>query len=321
MRPRPPPPYPVAMTSTVSHQPSSGNNSSSVSHVGNSRLSASQLQQVLGFIEAHGHAKLEALAGLLGLSVFQVQRGFKGCLGVTPAQYARSQRLARLKGELEAGSNVTEAAFAAGFAASNRAGDDPQLLAMTPSAYRRGGAGVRLRLVVLPSSLGQVLVAATERGLAAVLVGEDEATLLAELRAEYPAAEFLASDEQVQAWARLVVAALYDHQAQAALLALPLDVQATAFQAKVWQALRQIPLAQTRSYRQVAQALGEPQAMRAVAGACAANRLALVIPCHRVVRSDGSLSGYRWGPTRKRWLLDNEAKLGLLALEQRLNSA
>ena len=177
---------------------------------------------------------------------------------------------------------------------------------MTPGAYQRGGRGVRIRFTTLPTALGQVLVAATERGLCSVALGDDAGALEAELRREYPAATVERHDDELRGWAGAVVARMAGHEAER----LPLDVRGTTFQLRVWDALQRIPKGATRTYAEIARELGQPSAARAVARACASNRLALVIPCHRVVRGDGGLGGYRWGVERKRELLREEKRAG-----------
>ncbi|PTA68957.1 bifunctional DNA-binding transcriptional regulator/O6-methylguanine-DNA methyltransferase Ada [Deinococcus arcticus] len=247
---------------------------------------------------------LVGLAAAVGLSPFHLQRVFKAATGVSLKQYAIAQRAARTKAHLQAGASVTAALYDGGHA-SPRTLYDPATdqLGMSPGQYRAGGEGQTITFAVTQSVLGPLLVAATQRGLVAVRFGE-VSTLEAELRTEYPKAT-LKQDEAALA---PYVDALATHLVGARPeLALPLEPAGTAFQQRVWAALKTIPYGQTRSYAQVAQIIGQPQAVRAVAQACAANPVGLVVPCHRVLRSSGALGGYRWGTDRKRALLDREA--------------
>ncbi len=258
------------------------------------------------FIEAHddGPPTLAALAADVGLSPYHLQRTFKRIVGVTPRQYADARRLGRLKTMLRAGDQVTGALYEAGYGSSSRLYERaPAQLGMTPATYRRGGAGARIGYAIAPCPLGRVLVAATARGISAVYLGDDEAALEAELRREYPAAEIARDDAGLGRW----VAALVEHlDGRRPHLDLPLDVRATAFQRQVWEALQAIPYGATRSYGEIARAIGRPTAVRAVARACATNPVSVVVPCHRVVAADGGLAGYRWGTERKRALLAKE---------------
>jgi AraC family transcriptional regulator of adaptative response/methylated-DNA-[protein]-cysteine methyltransferase len=248
--------------------------------------------------------RLEALAAAVGVRPRHLLRTFKDALGVTPRQYADARRLAAFKGRLKKGDSVTGALYDVGFGSSSRLYEDVQgRLGMTPATYRRGGRGMKVGYTVTRSPLGALLVAATARGVAAVSLGDSEAALESALRAEYPEAEIRRDDAGLQRWVSLVL----DHIAGTAPRAdLPLDVLATAFQHRVWQELRAIPRGQTRSYSEVARQLGRPAAARAVARACASNRVALIVPCHRVVEKGGELGGYRWGVDRKRALLAAE---------------
>src|SRR5262245_4154844 len=234
--------------------------------------------------------RLPALARAVGVSPRHLLRTFKAALGVTPRQYADARRLAAFKGRLRKGDSVTGALYDVGFGSSSRLYEDVQeRLGMTPAVYRRGGRGMSIGYTVTGTPLGRLLVAATERGVAAVSLGDSEAELEKALRAEYPAAEIRRDDAPLRPWVRLVL----DELAGAAPRAdLPLDLQATAFQHRVWRELRAIPRGQTRSYSEVARRLGRPGAARAVAQACATNRVALLVPCHRVVEAGGGLGGY-----------------------------
>jgi AraC family transcriptional regulator of adaptative response/methylated-DNA-[protein]-cysteine methyltransferase len=248
--------------------------------------------------------RLPELARAAGVSPRHLLRTFKAVLGVTPGQYAAARRLAAFKHRLRKGDSVTGALYEVGFGSSSRLYEDVQgRLGMTPATYRRGGRGMSIVYTIAASALGRVLVAATERGVAAVSLGDSERELESSLRAEYPAAEIRRDDGGLDRWVSLVLAHL---GAEAAREDLPLDVQATAFQHRVWRELRAIPRGQTRSYSEVARRLGQPGAARAVARACASNRVALVVPCHRVVEAGGGLGGYRWGVERKRALLAGE---------------
>ena len=269
--------------------------------VGAAQRVVAQLQVLLDTAEPV--PTLAQLGQAVGLSPFHVQRVFKAALGVSPKQYALGRRGERLKAELRAGRTVTTAMYDAGHA-SPRTLYDPATdqLGMSPTDYRRGGAGQRIRYTVAASALGPMLVAATARGLCSVRFGE-EGELVAELRAEYPQAELLPDVGALQPYLKALHAEL---AGRTAALTLPRDAAGTDFQRRVWEALRGIPAGETRSYAEVAAMIGEPMAVRAVARACASNPLALVVPCHRVVRKGGGLGGYRWGEERKRALLDGE---------------
>jgi AraC family transcriptional regulator of adaptative response/methylated-DNA-[protein]-cysteine methyltransferase len=247
---------------------------------------------------------LERLGQAVGLSPYHLQRTFKRLTGMTPRAYAGARRMELMKSRLKEGDSVTRATYDAGYSSPSRAYDHSRTrLGMTPGAYQRGGRGVNIRFTTVDTALGAVLVAATERGLCSVTLGEDAATLEAALRREYPAAQVERRDDELRGWAGAVIARLAGDEAER----VPLDVHGTAFQRRVWEALQRIPRGTTRSYAEIARELGQPSAARAVARACASNRLAVVIPCHRVVRGDGGLGGYRWGLERKRELLDGEA--------------
>ncbi|QRP65461.1 bifunctional DNA-binding transcriptional regulator/O6-methylguanine-DNA methyltransferase Ada [Rhodanobacter sp. FDAARGOS 1247] len=249
---------------------------------------------------------LEQLAKPTGLSPFHFHRIFKAIAGVTPKQYAAAHRASRVRSELGRGSSVTEAIFDAGYNASSRFYESSnQLLGMTPSSYRAGGVDHDIRFAIGECSLGAILVAQSQRGVCAILFGDDPDTLARDLQDRFPRANLIGGD---RAFEQLVATVVGFVEAPALGLDLPLDVRGTAFQQRVWRALRDIPAGATVSYSEIAQRIGSPKAVRAVAGACAANMLAVAIPCHRVVRNDGGLSGYRWGVERKRALLAREAK-------------
>lgn len=251
---------------------------------------------------------LAALAATAGLSASRFHRIFKAVTGLTPRAYAAGQRARRLREELERpdGSTVTAAIYSAGFNASSRfyqvAGD---ILGMTPAAYRRGGDGRDVRFAVSDCSLGRILVACSERGVCAIALDDDPAALVRNLRRRFPQANLIGDDA---GFAEVVAGVVRFIEAPASGLSLPLDLRGTAFQIRVWEELSRIPAGTTASYAEIARLIGAPGAVRAVAGACAANTLAVAIPCHRVIRSDGTLSGYRWGVERKRRLLHREAK-------------
>lgn len=249
---------------------------------------------------------LAELAQAAGLSPHHLHRVFKAATGLTPRAYAAAHRAAKLRDGLAGAGTVTEAVYAAGYGSQGRFYEEAgRLLGMSPSRYRSGGAQVRMRFAVGQCSLGAVLAAASERGLCALLLGDDPDALVRELQDRFPRAQLLGTDAAFEQWMAQVIGFV---DAPGSTLALPLDVQGTIFQQRVWTALQAIPPGQTASYAQIAERIGAPRAVRAVAQACAANALAVAIPCHRVVRTDGALSGYRWGVERKRALLDKEAR-------------
>jgi AraC family transcriptional regulator of adaptative response/methylated-DNA-[protein]-cysteine methyltransferase len=256
--------------------------------------------------QAEEESSLSGLAAQMGLSPHHFHRLFKRITGVTPKAYAGAHRQSRVQTQLVAGSPVTQAIYEAGFNSSGRfyeASDD--MLGMVPSRYRAGGKGEAIRFAFGRSSLGVVLVAATERGVCAILLGSDEEGLSRDLAARFPNAALSRAEQGFSEWVARVVA-MVDHPEQNQALGLPLDIRGTAFQRRVWEILRSIPPGETRSYRDVAAQLGNPAAVRAVAGACGANALAVAVPCHRVVAANGELAGYRWGVERKRALLKRE---------------
>ena len=245
------------------------------------------------------------LAAGLGVSVSHLHRMFRAVTGLTPRAYASAHRGSRLRATLATSPSVTEAIYEAGFGSSGRFYEATDaLLGMTPGAWRAGGAGEEIRFALGTCALGEILVAQSTRGLCAILLGEDPAALLRELQDRFPHARLLGGELGFE---RLVAEVVGFVEAPGLGLGLPLDLRGTAFQARVWQALQAIPPGTTASYAEVARRLGQPGAARAVASACAANALAVAIPCHRVVRGDGSASGYRWGVARKQALLRREA--------------
>jgi AraC family transcriptional regulator, regulatory protein of adaptative response / methylated-DNA-[protein]-cysteine methyltransferase len=253
---------------------------------------------------AEGAVTLADLSKRVGLSPFHLQRLFKRATGLSPREYQAARRMQHLKNGLRKGDDVTTALYDAGFGSPSRLYERaPQQLGMTPGEYRRGGAGSNIRYAIIASPLGRMLVAATERGLCSVRFGEHISELERDLRQEFHAAEFHRDDKALREYVEPLLAAI---RGDKSTVDLPLDVRATAFQKKVWDQLKQIPRGETRSYSDIARAIGSPAAVRAVARACASNPVAITVPCHRVIRSDGDLAGYRWGIERKRRLLDSE---------------
>ncbi len=247
---------------------------------------------------------LDALAAEAGLSRAHFQRAFKRLVGLTPKQYARTRRGERFRTSLGRATSVTEAIYDAGFGSSSRAYEgNGDRLGMTPSAYRKGAAGLAIRYGVATCSLGWLVVAATDRGVCSIEFGDEPAELPTRLQARFPGAQVVEGGPDFVRVVEQVVAFV---EAPSVGLDLPLDIRGTAFQQRVWDALRQVPPGTTVGYAELAARIGRPEAARAVAGACAANGLAVAVPCHRVVRADGQLSGYRWGVERKRALLDVE---------------
>jgi AraC family transcriptional regulator of adaptative response/methylated-DNA-[protein]-cysteine methyltransferase len=257
-------------------------------------------------IDAHpdAPAQLAALAARVGATPHRVLRAFRSVLGVSPRQYRDARRVDRFKAGLRRRGRVSPALYEAGYGSPSRVYERAHAqLGMTPATYGRGATGTRIAYTVVPCPLGRLLVATTEHGICRVSLGSDIVALETGLRAEFPAAELRRDGGPL---ARAVAAILKYLDGRLEHLDLPLDVRATAFQRRVWEALRKIPYAATRSYSELARAIGRPHATRAVARACATNPVALVIPCHRVVRADGDLGGYRWGLERKQALLATE---------------
>lgn len=266
-------------------------------------------------LDASGDAllRLTDIAHHVGLSASHLQRAFRKRFGVSPSEYAQALRVQRLKSALRKQPRVTDAIFDAGFGSGSRVYEKTgQLLGMTPARYQRGGAGVAIRYTTVDIPIGRVLVAASERGICAVTLGNSDATLLKDLRAEFPDAQITRVDDGRDEWLAAMIAQVNIELGlsdKSVGQLPPMDIDATAFQWRVWQALQRIPAGQTRSYSDIASAIGAPKSVRAVANACGRNRLAIVVPCHRVIRSDGSLGGYRWGIQRKRRMLSCEAEL------------
>jgi AraC family transcriptional regulator, regulatory protein of adaptative response / methylated-DNA-[protein]-cysteine methyltransferase len=269
-------------------------------------------ERVRRYIDAHGDEPLplERLAREADVSPAHLQRTFTRVVGLSPRQYQEQRRVRVLKSALREGRTVSHATYEAGFASGRRVYEAAaDALGMTPGAYRRRGTGQTIHYTAVPTSLGLLLVAVTERGVCSVSLGDDEAALVEVLRGEYPAAELARATDADD---RLVDAVVAHVEGRSGVDELPLDVRATAFQLQVWRALQRIPEGATRSYQAVAEELGRPTAARAVARACASNRIAVLIPCHRVVRGDGALGGYRWGIARKAALLAREGSRPLV---------
>jgi AraC family transcriptional regulator of adaptative response/methylated-DNA-[protein]-cysteine methyltransferase len=248
---------------------------------------------------------LDALAAAAGLSRFHFHRVFKRVTGLTPKAYATAHRADRVRGALARSATVTDAIYDAGFNSNGRFYESSaKVLGMTPTTFRAGGTGTSVRFAVGECSLGSILVAASDKGICAILLGDDPETLVRTLQDRFPNASLTANDARFDAWVSRVIGMV---EAPKLGLDLPLDVRGTAFQRRVWRALSAIPIGSTASYADIARRIGSPASVRAVAQACAANPLAVAIPCHRVVRSDGELSGYRWGVERKNILLQREA--------------
>jgi AraC family transcriptional regulator, regulatory protein of adaptative response / methylated-DNA-[protein]-cysteine methyltransferase len=251
--------------------------------------------------------KLKDLAAAADMSPFHFHRMFKSATGVTPKAYAEAHRHKRVKANLmKPATRVTAALFDAGFASSSRFyAKADEMLGMTPARYRNGGAGIDLMFAIGECWLGSILIAATNKGVACVLIGDDPDILLRNLQDRFPQASLHGGDKAFEALSAKVIALVDQPSIRADI---PLDIQGTVFQHKVWKALTSIPAGKTASYAEIAKRIGDPKAVRAVAGACGANPVGVIIPCHRVVRSDGALSGYRWGIERKRALQDREVK-------------
>ncbi|MCJ2071145.1 bifunctional DNA-binding transcriptional regulator/O6-methylguanine-DNA methyltransferase Ada [Methylobacterium sp. J-030] len=255
---------------------------------------------------AETEPSLAELARAAGMSAYHFHRVFKAATGVTPRAYAAARRAAGIAARLPGAGSVTAALYEAGYGAASRFyAEGAPRLGMAPSLYRKGGAGMRIRFGIGACSLGAILVAATDQGICAILLGDTPEPLLQDLQDRFPGAEIVGGDPDFEGWMARVIGLV---EAPGCGLDLPLDIRGTAFQQRVWEALRRIPVGSTASYGEIARAIGLPAAMRAVAQACGANPIAVAIPCHRVVRSDGALSGYRWGVARKRDLLQREAK-------------
>ena len=257
------------------------------------------------FLKQHADTRvtLATLAGEVGVSAFHLQRAFKRALGLSPREYQDAERRRVLASRLRGGDTVSRATYEAGFGSSSRVYE--RSMGMTPATIRRGGAGQRIQFSIVDCPLGRLLVAYTERGVCSVAIGDDDRALERAFRADFSEAEVHAAGTSIHEWITAIVRSVEGVRPNAAI---PLDAQGTAFQWRVWNALQQIPRGTTLSYSEVAKRIGQPSAVRAVARACATNPVALVIPCHRVVREDGDLGGYRWGVERKRALLESEQR-------------
>lgn len=256
-------------------------------------------------LEAEDQITLEDLSAGLNMSPYHLQRVFKEIIGVSPKKYAEARKLEKFKTEIRKGSDVVTAMYDAGYGSSSRLYEKAsENMGMTPAVYQKGGKGMEINYTIADSDMGRLLVARTARGLCAVTFGDDDAMLRDNLEKEYPRARIAQDEKDLKGSVGAVMQYLAGKDKK---LDLPVDVQATAFQMQVWEILRKIPYGETLSYTQVAEKLGDRKKVRAVAGACAKNRVALVIPCHRVIGSSGSLSGYRWGVDRKKQLLEKES--------------
>jgi AraC family transcriptional regulator of adaptative response/methylated-DNA-[protein]-cysteine methyltransferase len=268
---------------------------------------AAKVAEICRLIEdAESVPDLDTLASRAGMSTYHFHRIFKATTGLTPKAYAIAHRASRVRDQLDRSRTVTEAIFDAGYNSTGRFYEKAhEVLGMTPSNYRAGGANIRIRFALGECSLGSIAVATSERGVCAILLGDDPDALVRDLQDRFPHANLIGGDPEFE---QLVAKVVGFVEAPGVGLDLPLDIRGTAFQQRVWQALRKIPAGSKVSYADIAKRIGSPSAVRAVAQACAANPLAVAIPCHRVVRNDGALSGYRWGVERKRALLEREAQ-------------
>lgn len=263
-----------------------------------------KIMKVCELLDSDEIFSLHGLATEIGLSPYHLQRSFKEIIGISPKKYSEAKRMEKFKEELRGGSDVTTAMYDAGFGSSSRlyekAGGN---LGMTPAVYKRGGQGMKISFTVTDCELGRILVARTIKGLCNVAFADDDGTLEENLHAEFPNAEIVKDAKVLKGFVDEILTHLAGKKKR---LDLPLDIQATAFQMQVWELLRKIPYGETVTYSQIAETLGDRNKVRAVAGACAKNRVAVVIPCHRVIGKGGELSGYRWGVDRKKRLLANE---------------
>jgi AraC family transcriptional regulator of adaptative response/methylated-DNA-[protein]-cysteine methyltransferase len=260
-------------------------------------------RELASFGEDEG-VRFATLAAKLNTTLGTLRRAFLQVTGLRPRDLAAALRLARFKKMLREGKGIAEALYETGYGSTSRVYESSNAqLGMTPATYRKGGKDMKIGYAIAKSSLGKILVAATEKGISAVYLGDADAKLVEELRDEYPKAEISAAGDSFERWVKEIVQRVEGNPPR---LELPLDLQATAFQRRVWQELQRIPRGSTRTYTQVARALGNPKSVRAVARACATNPVSIVVPCHRVIREDGSLAGYRWGLSRKEQLLAQE---------------
>lgn len=258
-------------------------------------------------LEREEQVSLEFLGTELNINPTHLQKIFKEIIGVSPKKFAESKRLSKFKSEIQNGSEVVDAMFEAGYGSSSRLYESAsEKLGMTPAVYKKGGKGMEINFTIVDCELGKMLVARTEKGICSLTFGDDESELADLLNKEFPKARIRQSDAKLKDFVKAILANI---KGTNKTLDLPLDLQATAFQMRVWDALQKIPYGETVSYQEIAEKIGNKKAVRAVAGACAKNRVAIVIPCHRVVRSDGSLSSYRWGVERKKRILEKEKAL------------
>ena len=270
-----------------------------------SKQHAAAVERACRALEAEQPPDLSTLAEQAGMSRFHFHRVFKAATGITPKAYANALRASRARQQLKQSASVTDAMYDAGFNSSGRFYEAaPAILGMTPTAFRKDGEGVEIRFAVAQCSLGALLVAANSTGICEIALDADPEQLVHNLQDRFKAARLIGADTEFETWVAAVVGFVEDPSRG---LDLPLDVRGTAFQRRVWEALRDIPAGTTATYTDIAERIGSPRAVRAVARACATNNIALAIPCHRVVRTDGSLAGYRWGIDRKRALLAREA--------------
>jgi AraC family transcriptional regulator of adaptative response/methylated-DNA-[protein]-cysteine methyltransferase len=268
---------------------------------------AEAIAKACGLIEeAEESPDFDAVAAEAGMSRFHFQRVFRTVTGLTPKAYAQAHRANKVREQLKRSATVTDAIYEAGFNSNGRFyATSDRMLGMKPTEFRKGGSNTQIRFAIGETTLGPVLVAASEKGVCAILFGDKPKTLVEDLQRRFKAARLVGGDREFEKWVAKVVGFV---EAPRLGLDLPLDLRGTVFQQRVWKALQEIPIGSTASYSEVAKNVGAPRSARAVAQACAANRLAVAIPCHRVVRNDGGLSGYRWGVERKRTLLERELK-------------
>ncbi|HUL33393.1 MAG TPA: bifunctional DNA-binding transcriptional regulator/O6-methylguanine-DNA methyltransferase Ada [Candidatus Eisenbacteria bacterium] len=260
--------------------------------------------RLLGAANEPDDARLDSIAAQLHSSPAKLRRAFRRLTGLSPREFAHAARLAKFKMLLREGAEIADALYECGYGSPSRVYEKTNAnLGMTPASYRKGGVGMKINYTVAPSSLGKVLVAGTDRGVSAVYLGDDERGLVLALQKEYPRAEISRSHDSKPGWLKEILSRI---EGQPPSTDLPLDVRATAFQRRVWQELQKIPRGVTRTYTQIARALGKPNSVRAVARACATNPTSIVVPCHRVIRKGGALAGYRWGLQRKEKLLQRE---------------
>nr|WP_082878752.1 methylated-DNA--[protein]-cysteine S-methyltransferase [Achromobacter ruhlandii] len=271
-----------------------------------SKQHAAAVERACRALEAEQPPDLNTLAEQAGMSRFHFHRIFKAATGITPKAYANALRAVGVRQQLRQSASVTDAMYGAGFNSSGRFYEAaPAILGMTPTAFRKDGEGVEIRFAVGQCALGALLVAASDTGICEIALHEDPEQLVRNLQDRFKAARLIGADREFEQWMAAVVGFVENPSVG---LHLPLDVRGTAFQRRVWEALREIPVGTTVTYTDIAERIGSPRSVRAVARACATNNIALAIPCHRVVRTDGSLAGYRWGIERKRELIEREAK-------------